>query len=172
MTNKEIGERIKAVRKEIDKTLEDIAVDTGLARSTIQRYETGKIERIKLPVISAIADSLGVNDAWLVGKSDKKHLSDVDRFARTAEIFNKKNSVFVTGRNRKHLEMYQALFDKGKDQVDALTQMLYDIQQREDALKASEPQLLAAHERTDIEMTPEEAERAKQHDLDLMRNKK
>lgn len=88
MTNKEIGERIRDTRKSKGKTLEDIAVEIGVARSTIQRYETGKIDKIKLPVISAIADSLGVYDAWLIGKSDKKVLTDTDRFKRYAEAFN------------------------------------------------------------------------------------
>lgn len=88
MTNKEIGERIRDTRKSKGKTLEDIAVEIGVARSTIQRYEAGKIDKIKLPVISAIADSLGVYDAWLIGKSDKKVLTDADRFKRYADAFN------------------------------------------------------------------------------------
>lgn len=88
MTNNEIGNRIKSARKEKDLTLEDIASEIGVARSTVQRYEAGKIDKIKLPVISAIADAIGVNDAWLVGKSDKKVLTDAERFAKTAEIFN------------------------------------------------------------------------------------
>lgn len=88
MTNKEIGMRIKEVRKEKDLTLEDIAATIGVARSTIQRYETGKIEKIKLPVITAIADALGVNDAWLVGKSEKKTISDADRFIKYAHAYN------------------------------------------------------------------------------------
>lgn len=88
MTNKEIGERIKDTRKSMGKTLEDIASEIGVAKSTIQRYEAGRIDKIKLPVISAIADVLGVNDAWLIGKSDKKHLTDADRFWSFAQAYN------------------------------------------------------------------------------------
>lgn len=81
MTNKEIGARIKAVRKNQGKTLDDIADAIGMTKSTIQRYETGKIESLKLPVLSAIADVLHVNDAWLVGKSDEMYLTEADRVA-------------------------------------------------------------------------------------------
>lgn len=91
MTNKEIGLRIRNTRKEQGKTLEDIATGIGVAKSTVQRYEAGKIDNIKLPVISAIADALNVNDAWLIGKSDKKVLTDADRFWLYAQGFNARN---------------------------------------------------------------------------------
>ena len=71
MTNKEIGERIRDTRKSMGKTLEDIAVEIGVARSTIQRYETGQIDKIKLPVVSAIADALGVYDLPINGNPHK-----------------------------------------------------------------------------------------------------
>ena len=71
MTNAEIGARIEARRKELGYTLEDVSRGVGVTRSTIQRYEKGLIEKIKLPVIEAIARYLKVNPAWLVGKSDQ-----------------------------------------------------------------------------------------------------
>lgn len=68
-TPQEIGLRIEQRRKELGLTLNDVAEDIGVARSTIQRYEKGKIEKIKLPVIEAIANALKVNPAWVVYKS-------------------------------------------------------------------------------------------------------
>lgn len=68
--NKEIGKRIRTKRLEKDLTMEELATMVGVARSTIQRYESGKIEKIKLPVIESIANSLGVNPAWLSLKSE------------------------------------------------------------------------------------------------------
>lgn len=75
MTNIEIGERIKATREKLDLTQSDIANELGLNKSTIQRYETGKIDSLKLPVVEAIARFLGVNPAWLIGKSEEKQLT-------------------------------------------------------------------------------------------------
>ncbi len=70
MTAKQIGERIKFRRKELDLTLQDIADRVHVARSTVQRYEAGTISQMKMPVIYSIAQALQVNPDWLVGKSD------------------------------------------------------------------------------------------------------
>lgn len=70
MDNKIIGQRIKIKREELGYTQEDIAKELGLNKSTIQRYETGNIQRVKLPIIEAIAKLLKVNPSWLAGKID------------------------------------------------------------------------------------------------------
>lgn len=70
MTNIEIGNRIKYARNLRKSTLDDVAKKVGVTKSTIQRYEAGKITTIKLPVVEAIAIALNVNPAWVVGKSD------------------------------------------------------------------------------------------------------
>lgn len=69
MDVKEIGNRIKQARTLRNLTLNDIASEIGVAKSTIQRYENGRISKPKLPVLQAIADSLRVNPAWLSGES-------------------------------------------------------------------------------------------------------
>ena len=71
MQNQLIGRKIESRRKELGLTLDDIAKEIGVAKSTIQRYEKGSIEKIKLPVIEAIARVLSVDPAWLCGKSDQ-----------------------------------------------------------------------------------------------------
>jgi transcriptional regulator with XRE-family HTH domain len=70
MDNKEIGSRIKSKREEKHLTLQEVAENVGVAKSTIQRYEAGTIENIKIPVIASIARVLDVNPSWLMGKSD------------------------------------------------------------------------------------------------------
>lgn len=70
MGNKVVGERIATRRKQLGLTLEDIAQEIGVAKSTIQRYERGTIETIKLPVIEAIANIMSVDPAWICGKTD------------------------------------------------------------------------------------------------------
>ncbi len=74
MTNAEIGNRIKYARDLRDVTLDDIAKKVGVAKSTIQRYEAGKITTIKIPVVESIAIALNVNPSWIVGKSDDMEL--------------------------------------------------------------------------------------------------
>lgn len=67
---KEIGRRIESRRKSLDLTLTELASQVDLAASTIQRYEKGSFDRIKLPVIEAIAAALHVNPEWLIGDTD------------------------------------------------------------------------------------------------------
>ena len=70
MGNEVLGERIEQRRKELGLTLDDIAQEIGVAKSTIQRYEKGTIGKIKLPVVEAIARVISVNPSWLCGKTD------------------------------------------------------------------------------------------------------
>ena len=72
MDMKKIGKRIYDTRKEKRMTLQDIADDLGVARSTIQRYEKGLFDNIGLPMLEAIAKSLDVNPSWIIYKSDEK----------------------------------------------------------------------------------------------------
>ena len=70
MANYEIGRRIETRRNQLGLTLDNIASEIGVAKSTVQRYEKGTIDRIKLPVIEAIARVLDVDPAWLCGMTD------------------------------------------------------------------------------------------------------
>ncbi len=69
--NIEIGKRIKQRREELGMTQEELGDLLWLNKSTIQRYEAGKIAKIKLPVIHAMAKQLNVNPEWLILKTDQ-----------------------------------------------------------------------------------------------------
>ena len=79
MDRKIIGERLKYARDELrGMSLQDVAEASGVARSTVQRYETAKIQNIKLPVVESFAIVLNVNPAWLIGKSDDMEISSTN----------------------------------------------------------------------------------------------
>lgn len=79
MDRKIIGERLKYARDELrGMSLQDVAEASGVARSTVQRYETAKIQNIKLPVVESFARVLNVNLAWLIGKSDDMEISSTN----------------------------------------------------------------------------------------------
>lgn len=71
-SNEEIGRRLETRREELHLTMQEVASRVGVARSTVQRYEKGKIRKIKLPVIESFAAALNVNPSWLIGKSSEK----------------------------------------------------------------------------------------------------
>lgn len=67
---KDIGRRIEQRRKELNLTLKDVADKACVSLSTISRYERGEFDRIKLPVVMAIANALGVSHDYIVCKTD------------------------------------------------------------------------------------------------------
>lgn len=67
---KEIGRRIELRRKELDMTLAELASVVDLSASTIQRYEKGLFDKIKMPIIEAVAAALHVSPEWLIGNTD------------------------------------------------------------------------------------------------------
>lgn len=117
MTNAEIGNRIKYARDLRDVTLDDIAKKVGVAKSTIQRYETGKITTIKIPVVESIAIALNVNPSWIVGKSDDMELP----------------SQIVP----KIMQYYEQLNDIGKHEAEKRVEELTYIPQYTHELKAA-----------------------------------
>lgn len=136
MTNAEIGNRIKYARDLRDVTLDDIAKKVGVAKSTIQRYETGKITTIKIPVVESIAIALNVNPAWIVGKSEEMELP--------------------SQKVPKIMHYYELLNDIGKrkatEQVKLLTEVPRYLKEEDDYLAVR-----AAH--NDAETTDEELEK-------------
>ena len=78
MDNKEIGARLAARRNELGLTLQDVAKRVGIASSTVLRYESGDVQKIKLPVLEALSKALELNPAWVCGKSNKR-LMNKDR---------------------------------------------------------------------------------------------
>ena len=71
MDSSVLGERISYARQIRGLTLEAVAQEVGVHKSTIQRYEKGGYTNPKLPVIESIARALFVNPSWLIGKSDR-----------------------------------------------------------------------------------------------------
>ena len=70
-SNQEIGQRIRARRKELHLTLQEVADAVGIRNSTVLRYEQGTIKRLKQPVIESIADALHTTPEYLMGRTEE-----------------------------------------------------------------------------------------------------
>lgn len=68
--NLQIGLRIKQRREQLNMTQEELGKKLGVNKSTIQRYECGKVATIKLPILDSLAIYLDVNPNWLALKTD------------------------------------------------------------------------------------------------------
>lgn len=62
-----LGSRIKALRQDLEMTLEDVALKVGVTRATIQKYENGIIGNIPSDKIELLAKALNTTPAYLMG---------------------------------------------------------------------------------------------------------
>ncbi|MGG7213494.1 helix-turn-helix domain-containing protein [Clostridium nigeriense] len=128
MDNKQIGDRIKNRRKELKFTLQEIADRVGVASSTIQRYESGRISQLKLPVLESIAKAINVNPVWLMkedapmgtGISDSDflknyHLEIEKRTIHTT--INLKDFKITPTKENELLDNFNKLNNVGKDEA-------------------------------------------------------
>ena len=65
-----IGTRIRQRREALNMTQEELGASLRLNKSSIQRYESGQVQRIKRPILNAIAEALSVDPLWLLGESN------------------------------------------------------------------------------------------------------
>lgn len=67
-----IGRKIRSSREAKGLTIKEVAEMIGLSESTISRYESGYVAKIKIPVLSSIASILNVQEEYLLGFTDQK----------------------------------------------------------------------------------------------------
>ena len=84
----EMGRRMELRRKELGLRLSDVAQRIGVAPSTIQRYEKGNFQKVKQPVIDAIAEALQVSPRWLCGETEEPHAASIPEGAIKAAFFS------------------------------------------------------------------------------------
>lgn len=66
-----IGERIKSRRTELGLTLEEVGKKVGINRSTVLRYESGKIKKISENMLDSFALALETTPEELLGLNEK-----------------------------------------------------------------------------------------------------
>lgn len=97
-----VGKRIKARRKELEMTADDLAMEIGKSRATVYRYENGDIEDMPITVIEPLASALKTTPDYLMGWDDDPNDYDSDDFGDIdARQFN--------GDVKKSLEFQKAL---------------------------------------------------------------
>lgn len=65
-----VASRIKQLRIKTDITQEQLGNALGMNKSTIQRYETAGVDKIKEPIIEKMAKILKTSSDYLLGKTD------------------------------------------------------------------------------------------------------
>lgn len=74
-----IGERIRELRIKKSISVESIAKQLGVSKTTVYRYEDSSIEKIPLTIFDRLCDILDVSTAELMGNTcESKNASDID----------------------------------------------------------------------------------------------
>lgn len=110
----ELKDIIRFRRKELNLNLLDIAKACGVSEATVSRWESGNIGQMKRNRIAALSKVLNLSPAILVGTSDNNEENITSL------------SVELTDHERKHLEIYRLLDDKGQHTVDTVARMEYE----------------------------------------------
>lgn len=71
------GERMKARRKEIGLSAEQVAEYLGVSPTTIYRYEKGDIEKVPGEILPKLAAALKTTPAFLMGWDDDSELAQI-----------------------------------------------------------------------------------------------
>lgn len=73
-----VGERIKARRKEIGLSAEQVAKELGVSPATVYRYESNDIMNMRIDKLEPIAKALHTTPAYLMGwEEDKKKITEL-----------------------------------------------------------------------------------------------
>ena len=66
-TAKQVGERVKERRTELNLTMPELGKRVGVNKSTIQRYEADGVDPKRTMIINGLADALLTTPEWLTG---------------------------------------------------------------------------------------------------------
>ena len=70
MTHNEFASRMKALRKSLGLTLEQVGNVVGVGKSTVRKWETGEIANLRRDKIAKLAEALRTTPGYLMGWED------------------------------------------------------------------------------------------------------
>ena len=108
-----IGERLKALRKEKDLTLEDVARSLDISRANISKYENGDITNIPSDRIEQLARFYSVSPAYLMGWEERNPLPQVNVTVSTdeARILSRGIDRLPKEQREQALAMFRLMFE-------------------------------------------------------------
>lgn len=148
MNKVDIKERIKQGLEIREITQTQLAARANIDKGQLSSYISGKYKP-RQNNIDALAAALNVNEAWLMGFD-----VPMERVSNNVET---DQSVSKSVECKEILEICEQLSTHNQRKVLTYSKNLLSTQQMEE-------DLLAAHARTDIEVTPE----GQKHDIDIM----
>lgn len=138
-----IGKRIKARRKQLGLSAEQVAERMGVSPATVYRYESNYISNMKIDKISPIAKVLNTSEAFLMGWTNNPN--PIEKLSITVNEQNLLSAYRSLNPDGQHLltDYADTLVASGK--YDPIRELNADIPRN----------AVAAHDRTDIDATDE-----------------
>lgn len=170
-----VGERLKQLREQLGMSQVDFATKINVSKQTLYKYENNIITNIPSDKIESAARICNVSPAYLMGWVspeqntleiiEKPHLSTSDFIVRlpNGSEFTAKN-LHELQQIRRLLSYYIALNEIGQKKA---MDNLEDLSKIYSVPEAPQPQLNAAHSRTDIS-DAERTQEAKKAEEDIM----
>ena len=119
----EVKDILKNRRIEIGLTMKELADKIGVSEGTISRWESGHIHNMKRDKVAALSHVLEIPPEVIMGWE-----TDVDRFAKTANIINAHRKNTLNQKEKALLSTYRELNDVYKKRVENLATPLLEIQ--------------------------------------------
>ena len=88
------AQRIKQRRKELKLSYQQLADRTGIARSTLQRYETGNIGNIPLDKLNVLAEGLETSREYILGMSEQANAEFIAENIFKVPVFDSASAGF------------------------------------------------------------------------------
>ena len=135
------GENLKALRKARGLTQEEFAKQSGISRSAIGMYESGKREPKNFEMLETIADFFNVDMNTLLGTSKAPappaaqpptapyRTPLTERDERDIMISASSLSPVLNEEEREHLRKYRSVDDAGRKIVDGTLDTVYRMRQ-------------------------------------------
>ena len=79
-----LGSRLRERRQQLGLTLEEVAQAVGVSKSTVQKWESGTIEDMRLAKAAGLAKVLKVSPLWIMGISES--MTDPTPKAQTKRV--------------------------------------------------------------------------------------
>lgn len=115
MSNGDMPNKIKELRKARNMTLEDVGKIVGVGKSTVRKWETGIIANMKRDKIASLAKALGTTPAYLMGWIDEEEAEKNDLIAEVV-LKMRSDSTFMS--------VVEKLYTLDKDKLESINQML------------------------------------------------
>lgn len=123
-TAKQVGERVKERRTELNLTMPELGKRIGVNKSTIQRYEADGVDPKRTMIINGLADALLTTPEWLTGLSEDKEYDSRALCAKDMEEHIKKylDTVSSVVQGEQHQQLLTTFLGK---LIDLYTVMTY-----------------------------------------------